>query len=308
MAHLSQRSVGLMMQILEIICIQPDPDTLPLVSKDSLYNGLYEAGVSVEVLAVCVNPYYWRFEILLPHLHNGRFFFEMKLSSTRSPLRRAPIEEEGVQDGDIERGNEVLLKFAELLNEALSGLNDLPPQLHQELLARLSADGFSLVKCKFVPTDSAAVDLPGEISFLKVKLSEAGFPNEKVMLHHFERAEKLFIEPEVGDTSIGQWRSFYEQLIKDIANTTSEKRNDIGNPPGGITNLFEWLKKVGFFTSDEEQAARAVYGFLCAGSHPGIPPEHAAHIALVLTMGFAQALVLKYLDWKGNAFRSFSSP
>lgn len=297
-----------MVQFLELVCFPHDRDSLPLLPTETLRQALYEEGVKKEVLDSCAVRYRWDFKHILPELLNGTFFFQIRRLSTRSALGRSSIEGEGIQDEDSIEGHRVLLTLAELLNKRLPKVRDFPEAGRKELVSRMSADGFTLLKGRFIPTDSTTVHLPEETSVLKEKLRLASFPSETVMLHHWDKAENLIVHPELADTSIGQWRSFFERLVEDVATITSRNRNDLGNPPGGMGNIFEWLTQSGFFLPDEEQAARAVYGFLCSGSHPGIPPEHAAQIAQLLVLGFSQVLVFKYLDWEQNGFRNYSTP
>jgi hypothetical protein len=41
-------------------------------------------------------------------------------------------------------------------------------------------------------------------------------------------------------------------------------------------------------------------------SHPGIPTRDQTRIALILSLEFGVILLLKFADWKANAYRGFS--
>jgi hypothetical protein len=43
--------------------------------------------------------------------------------------------------------------------------------------------------------------------------------------------------------------------------------------PGGTANRLDYLEKTGLFTTDEKAAFGAAWGFLSAGSHPGLTPR-----------------------------------
>ncbi len=92
-AKLSQQTVGLMVQAYCILCApfgnEITHDDAPLLSEDSLYNGLYELGVSASVLEECKYEYHWQFQLLLPALHDGRYFWTNRLKNTHSALGKA---------------------------------------------------------------------------------------------------------------------------------------------------------------------------------------------------------------------------
>lgn len=153
----SQRTVALMVQIYPTICTEPDHESLPLVSEDSLYNGLFEMGVEAQVLEFCKDEYRWNFQLLLPQLYDGRFFSDLRNDSVSRSRGAIPSEQEGVQESDIKRGCQVLLKFAQFLYSVLPDFQHVDPvfsQLHKELLGRLSADGLKFVKGEVIPSDT----------------------------------------------------------------------------------------------------------------------------------------------------------
>lgn len=72
-----------------------------------------------------------------------------------------------------------------------------------------------------------------------------------------------------------------------------------------MPNRLDYLQTVGFFTTDERAAFGAAWGFLSAGSHPGIPSRDEARIGLILSLEFAQVLLLKSVKWQANGCRGF---
>lgn len=68
----------------------------------------------------------------------------------------------------------------------------------------------------------------------------------------------------------------------------------------------KYLEDVGFFTVDEKTAFGSAWGFLCAGSHPGIPSREEARMALILSLELGVMLLLRFSNWKVNGFRRFS--
>ncbi len=77
--------------------------------------------------------------------------------------------------------------------------------------------------------------------------------------------------------------------------------------PAGTANRIDYLRKVGFFATDDEKSAfGSAWGMLCSRSHPGVPERHEARIGLILALEFGHLLVLKFENWKANQYREFS--
>jgi len=74
---------------------------------------------------------------------------------------------------------------------------------------------------------------------------------------------------------------------------------------GGTTNRIEYLRNVGFFTPDEQAALNSAWGSLSAGAHPGVPEREQARIGLTLALEFGQLLLMKFTNWKANAYLCF---
>ena len=128
--------------------------------------------------------------------------------------------------------------------------------------------------------------------------------NEAVILKHLGDAQDLFVQGK-DHPSIGECRNLIQALIDDIsAATHASGANPLGYP-AGMANRLQYLQDVGFFTPDEKTAFGAAWGFLSAGSHPGIPSREEARIGLILTLEFGQVLLLKFANWAAHAFAFF---
>jgi hypothetical protein len=47
------------------------------------------------------------------------------------------------------------------------------------------------------------------------------------------------------------------------------------------------------------------WGSLSAGAHPGVPEREQARIGLILALEFGQLLLVKFTNWKANAYLCF---
>ncbi len=129
--------------------------------------------------------------------------------------------------------------------------------------------------------------------------------NEAVILRHLGDAQELFVQGK-DHASIGESRNLIQALIDDISAATDTNGGHSVGYPAGMANRLQYLQTVGFFTSDEKTAFGAAWGFLSAGSHPGIPSRDEARIGLILSLEFGQLLLLKFSNWAANGFRGFS--
>jgi hypothetical protein len=208
---------------------------------------------------------------------------------------------------EVEAGQGILLKLAERLCSVI----DAPPshledvkRSGSELVSCLALDGFSLVAGRFIPSESAVINQPKEDSLLQALLKQAAFPNEKAILKHFSQGEELFVQQE-WEPAIGEWRKFFEAVLRDIGEMTSQRRPDITKPRNSMKEVFEYLRESGFFDADEQTAMGSTYGFLCSGAHPGISEEHKARMGMILALTSGQILVAKYLAWHKGGFKRF---
>ena len=122
------------------------------------------------------------------------------------------------------------------------------------------------------------------------------------LLHHLREAENLFHQQR-WDSSIGQCRSFVEQLLKDIARSVPVGD---GAPPDLSRPVIirQHLQDAGFFDEPErKKLVDGVYGFFSEeGSHPGISTQSAARVAKSILVAFAFYLLEKLDQWGQEGF------
>jgi hypothetical protein len=176
----------------------------------------------------------------------------------------------------------------------------------ESLVRSLQLDGFGVDKKSL-----KLVSLEGPISArdeedrLSTLVKTSGLPSSVTVLHHIEDATSLY-EMGKDHPSLNESRNILQSLIDGIGETTHANGKHSVKLPGGTTNRIEYLRGVGFLTTDEEAAFKSSWGSLSAGSHPGVPEREQARIGLVLALEFGQLLLIKFANWKANAFCSFS--
>ena len=144
-----------------------------------------------------------------------------------------------------------------------------------------------------------------EESLLVGLVKQAKLQNEAVILKHLGDAQDLFVQGK-DHPSIGESRNLIQALVDDISAATHASGSHSVGYPAGMANRLQYLQDVGFFTPDEKTAFSAAWGFLSAGSHPGIPSRDEARIGLILSLEFAQVLLLKLLNWAKNGYKCFT--
>jgi hypothetical protein len=317
MGELSQRTVALMTRIFEALCIPPDSDTLPIVSKSDLSLELYELGFEKDLLDYLEKDRAWDFRDVMPDIFDGQFMAALRhhaqvaSRSLRGIVWVPPggFKQPARQPDDAENGRQLLLRLAEYLCLRIDALRTDLPEVkvwRENLLASLTLDGFSLVGGKFVPSDSAVIDQAGETTLLREQIKKASFPRESLILGHYEQAEELFVDRK-WHPAIGEWRSFFQAVIQDIAEITGHNRSDVKKSDGTMKDDLRFLLQTRFFSEDEWTIVGAVWGFLSAGSHPGISLPHQARIAMIQALCFGQVLSSKYLVWRDNSFKGYQT-
>ena len=176
-----------------------------------------------------------------------------------------------------------------------------------ETVARsLELDGFQVNQneLRLVPLESVTSEREEE-ERLACLINQSGLTNSAVVLTHIRDARELFLQQK-DHPSMGEARNFVQALIDGIsADTNASGAHSVGYP-GGMANRLKYLEDVGFFTVDEKTAFGSAWGFLPAGSHPGLPSRDEARIALILSLEFGVMLLLKFSNWKANGFGGFS--
>ena len=172
----------------------------------------------------------------------------------------------------------------------------------------LQLDGYSVntQKLSLIPLETA-VSAQEEGDALGTLVKSTGFANAQTVLQHIAEANNLFVESKY-HPSLNESRSFLQCLVDDISGDTHSSGAHSTKLPGGTANRVAYLREVGFLTTDEEAAYKSAWGALSAGSHPGVPDRDEARIGLILALEFGQLLLLKFANWKANAFKKFSHP
>ena len=233
---------------------------------------------------------------IIPAVRNGRFFF---FDNQYFALPGANITGEPYlsQEDAVQLGGMLLSRLAALAATLPDG----------EMVRRsLELDGFRVntEKLDLVPAESVVSEQEEEdrVAFL---VGQSGLPSQAVILKHIGDAHELFVQGK-DHPSIGESRNFIQALIDDIGATTNASGGHSAGYPSAMANRLKYLEDVGFFTPDEKTAFGAAWGFLSAGSHPGIPSRDEARIGLILSLEFGQLLLLKFANWRANGFRRFS--
>jgi len=232
---------------------------------------------------------------ILPDVRNAQFFFpDSYFSAPGANITGLPYMSQ--QEAEV-RGESLLRRLAAFAATLPSG---------QSVERSLELDGLRVDKknLKLLPFDSVTSE--GEEEERVVSLvNQSGLTSSTVVLQHIGDARELFVQQK-DHPSIGEARNFVQALIDGISADTHAHGGHAIGYPGATANRLKYLEDVGFFTADEKTAVGSAWGFLSAGTHPGIPSRDEARIALILSLEFGVMLLLKFSNWKANAFRAFS--
>jgi len=190
------------------------------------------------------------------------------------------------------------------------GLYHIPQVLQESMLKRLAAmaitesedteearqmrrslqlDGFDVSDGKTVPIEGP-ISVTEEKSRLLTYLAASSLPRKDIIAKHLKDAENLFSEGKM-HPAMGQARSAFEAVVEDTVSLMEIKtKRKAGS---GLKNQVQFLSNEGFISADEEQAFLSAWGFLSAGAHPGLPPDEAGRIGLILGLEFIQVLLVK---------------
>jgi hypothetical protein len=197
-----------------------------------------------------------------------------------------------------------LASTGETLLERLTALAATLPE-GEAVRRSLELEGFRVNAAKLtLEPAKSVVNEQEEENRLVALIKQTRLQNEFVILKHLGDAHELFVQGK-DHPSIGESRNLIQALIDDTSGATHAHGGHSVGYPGGTANRLQYLQDVGFFTLDEKAAFGAAWGFLSAGSHPGIPSRDEARIGLILSLEFAQVLLLKFTKWMANGFRGF---
>jgi hypothetical protein len=257
---------------------------------------LYERGFPNWFVVHSQSHYGWDWQTILPDLRSSQFFFPQH---TYFGGPGANITEQRYLNPEDAKA------MGEALLQQLAALATTLPE--GEPVARsLELDGFQVnqKQLQLVPLASVTSEREEEERVTSL-VNHSGLTNSAVVLVHIRDARELFLQQK-DHPSMGEARNFVQALIDGIsADTNASGVHSVGYP-GAMANRLKYLEDVGFFTTDEKTAVGSAWGFLCAGSHPGVPSRDQARIALILSLEFGVMLLLKFSNWKANGFRGFS--
>ncbi len=273
---------------------------------------LYGAGFPDWFIRQAVQRYARNWIKVLMDLRNGEFFFHPNIPDDETIL---PESMQHSNPDDL--GERLIQKMAAFAYVNLSRLPQTLGRLggiktiQQHPLAKklprsLELDGFSVdsEKVELVPLEGPVSAQEEEDALLRL-VKSTGLPQCHVIAKHIEDAASLYAEGK-DHPSLGESRSILQALIDDISSETDAHGGHSTKLPGGTKQRIEYLKNVAFFIPDEETAFYSAWGSLSAGSHPGVPEREQARIGLVLALEFGQLLLIKFTNWKANAYRGFS--
>jgi hypothetical protein len=255
---------------------------------------LFEHEVPDFVLDHAGSQYQFDWDRMVRDLATGAFFY----------TQYGPI----VQEAELPRdqyalfGNLLLGHLAAIVVKGEFGpTGPMPGGLKTDALIRsLEHDGYAVDTRKVLLVKAEGpVSHEEEESRLAELLGRSGLPNIATSKKHLKDAVDQYVDGTKDHSSLGESRTLLQSLLDDIS-TTIDKTGLTSNVklPGGTANRLDYMEKIGLFSSDERAAFGAAWGFLSAGSHPGLPPREQARIGLVLSMEFCQMLLFKWQHWR----------
>ena len=238
--------------------------------------------------------YAFNWDRILPELRNGQFFFA---THSYFPSPGWNITGEYLTARKAQ-------ELGELLIESLAVFSAILPN-GRPVTNALELDGFAVdaPNLRLIPLEGP-VSAQAEEDALTAMVKQAGIADTQAVLKHIADANSLYTEGKY-HPSLNESRSLIQCLIDDIGEDTHRSGSHTFGFPGGTSNRIDYLRDVGFLTLDETSAVRSAWGALSAGSHPGIPAREEARIGLILALEFAQILLLKFENWKANAYKRF---
>ncbi len=241
------------------------------------------------------NQYSFDWREILPVVRNTKFFFpHTYFGGPGTSITGKPYlsKEDAAQTGE-----RLLQRLAALASTLPEG---------EEVQRSLELDGFQVDQknLRLMQLDSVTSQKEEEERVVTL-VNQSCLPGSAVILRHLRDARDHFVQQK-DHSSIGEARNFVQALLDGIGDETNAHGGHSIGYPAGMSNRLIYLEQVGFFTSDEKTAVGAAWGFLSAGNHPGIPNRDEARIALILSLEFGVMLLLKFSNWKSNAYRSFS--
>jgi hypothetical protein len=227
-------------------------------------------------------------------LRNTQFFFPSGTSITGGNITGQPYLSQGEA-----------FAFAEQILRRLAALMATTP-VGEGVRRSLELEGLRAneTTLELVPFESIVSEQEEEDRVVQL-IQKSTIVNSGVILKHLRDAHELFVQGK-DHPSLGEGRNFIQVLIDTVGAETDAHGGHPAGYPGGTANRLQYLEDVGFFTKDEKTAFGSAWGFLSAGSHPGVPTRDEARIGLILALEFGVLVLLKYANWKSNGYKQFS--
>jgi len=277
-----------------------------MATKTDMRDVLYEQGMPDWFVRQVSQRYGWNWMDALWDLRAGTFF-DPPNSIFSEEISTIIPEDHPLSHLHLADVGEVLIRKLAAVCAVL--LPSLPTKFYNQALSlprSLQLDGYDVDKANviLVPLEGM-VSAKQEEDRLTKLVKTSGVPASDVVLKHIEDASSLFAEGK-DHPSLNESRSLIQALIDGVSIETDAHGKHSTKLPGGTGNRIKYLKDVGFFTPEDEAAYGAGWGTLSAGSHPGVRDRDQARIGLVLALEFGQLLLIKFANWKANAYGGFS--
>jgi hypothetical protein len=264
-------------------------------SRMNYFEILYANNFPDWFVGQAMQRYDWAWLPLLIDLRRGNFFLASDgIGGTASIVPGQPYP----SPGDTAAWGESLTQRLAAFAATLPGGED--------LVRSLQLDGFDVdkVKWRLLPFEGP-VSAQKEEDRLSKLVNNSGLPNSGIILKHSGDAFSEYTEGKYHE-SLNQSRNLIQASVDGISIETDTHGKHSTKLPGGTSNRIGYLKDVGFLTPDEQSAFNSAWGTLSTGSHPGVPEREQARIGLILALEFGQLLIIKFTNWKSNAYQKFS--
>ncbi len=191
------------------------------------------------------------------------------------------------------RGQQDVLK--EMVETALGASylsSDEPSDERLRLEEALLSDGFILESGKI--REETAISVQEEKGALEALIERNQELNKSILLQHLKDNLDLYQEGK-WHPSIGEARSFVEQLLWDIAHCLAKRRSETPELERPV-KVRDYLQKCGFFDDDErKRLVDGVYGYLSEeGSHPGLSEQSTARLTMIVLLSFGFYVIEKF--------------
>ena len=240
---------------------------------------------------------HWDWRSILIELRSRRFMYQTDgIGSTVSIIPRNPHLSE------VDAVN-----YSEFFIGRLAAFGCTLPD-SDSLRRSLELDGFEVDEenLRLVPIEGP-VSVRQEQDRITKLVTVSGLANAQTIVKHLADAQSLYVETGKDHASLNESRNFLQALINEITIANNTHGNHQTKMPGGLGNRIAYLTTIGFLTPDEKASFDSAWGSLSAGSHPGVPQRDQTRIGLILALEFGQILLLKFPDWKANAYKAFSA-